>query len=105
MVSGQSQALCLDFLHLKQSPFFISSSLSGSGFGVLGFLHEDVVGDVGRGVEVRAAKRVFSSISLISARMQMLINSFRSVVHSLSIARYRSGLILCYRSSSRVSLL
>jgi hypothetical protein len=83
-------------MHLKQSPFCISSSILGSGFGILGFFHEGT-GDVGRGVEVRAggvlsagraagaagaraADREFNSVSLTSARMQMSANSFKSVV-------------------------
>ncbi len=47
----------------------------------------------------------FNSVNLTSTCMQMLTNSFKFVIHSLSIAHWRSELILCWRSFSKVSLL
>ena len=37
--------------------------------------------------------------------MQMSTNSFKFMIHSLSVARWRSELILCWRSSNKVLLL
>ena len=47
----------------------------------------------------------FNSINLTLTCMQMSTNSFKFVIHSLSIAHWRSELILCWRSFSKVLLL
>ncbi len=47
----------------------------------------------------------FNSVNLTLTCMQMSINSFKFVIHSLSVTRWRSELILCWRSFNRISLL
>jgi len=49
--------------------------------------------------------RAFNFINRTSTCMQMLTNSFKFIVHSLIMTCWRSELILCWRSSSKVSLL
>jgi len=55
--------------------------------------------------EALTTDRAFNSVNLTSTCMQMSTNSFKFVIHSLSVARWRSELILCWKSSSKVSLL
>ncbi len=112
----QSYALCSDFLHLKQSSFLNNSFWIKSSFNLLSFFHKET-DDVSRVVNVLMTERAawvadalttdwaFNSINLTSTCMQMLINSFKFVIYSLSVARWRSELILCWRSSSKISLL
>ncbi len=49
--------------------------------------------------------QAFNSVNLTLTCMQMSINSFKFVIHSLSVTRWRFELILCWKSSSRISLL
>ncbi len=56
-------------------------------------------------VDVLKTDRAFNFINRTSTCMQMSMNSFKFIVHSLIVTRWRFELILCWRSSSRVSLL
>ncbi len=49
--------------------------------------------------------QAFNSVNLTLTCMQMSTNSFKFVIHSLSVALWRFELILCWRSFNRVSLL
>ncbi len=103
-------------MHLKQSSFLNNSFWIKSRFNLLSFFHAET-DDVDRADKVLATEwaaeiaetlminQTFNSVNLTSTYMQMLINSFKFVIHSLSVARWRSELILCWRSSSKVSLL
>ncbi len=116
VVSRQSYALCFDFLHLKQSSFLNNSFWIELRFNLLNFFHKET-DDVSQAVDVLKTEwaawitetlmtdQAFNSVNLISTCMQMLINSFKFVIHSLSVTRWRSELILCWRSSSKVLLL
>ncbi len=48
---------------------------------------------------------MFNSVNLTSTCMQMLINSFKSMICSLSVAHWKSELILYWRLFNKVSLL
>ncbi len=112
----QSYALCSDFLHLKQSSFLNNSFWIESSFDFLSFFHEEI-DDVSQVVDVLTTEQAawvtdalttdqaFNSVNLTLTCMQMLINSFKFVIRSLSVAYWRSELILCWRSFSRISLL
>ncbi len=116
VILKQSYALCSDFLHLKQSSFLNNSFWIKLSFDLLSFFHEET-DDVSQVVDMLMTERAawvadtlttdqtFNSINLTSTCMQMLTNSFKFVIHSLSVAHWKSELILCWRSSSRVSLL
>jgi len=112
----QSYALCSDFLHLKQSSFLNNSFWIELRFNLLSLFHEET-DDVNRVFNVLETERAawvadalttdqaFNSVNLTLTCMQMLTNSFKFVIYSLSVARWRSELILCWRSFSKVSLL
>ncbi len=116
VVLKQSYALCFNFLHLKQSSFLNNSFWIESRFNLLNFFHKET-DDVSWAVNVLetdwaawvinalTTDWAFNSVNLTSTCMQMLTNSFKFVICLLSVARWRSELILCWRSSSKVSLL
>ncbi len=116
VISRQSYALCSDFLHLKQSSFLNNSFWIESRFDLLSFFHKET-DDVSQAVNVLETERAawvadalttdqaFNLVNLTLTCMQMSTNSFKSMIHSLSVARWRSELILCWRSFSRISLL
>ncbi len=116
VILRQSYALCFNFLHLKQSSFLNNSFWIKLRFDFLSFFHEET-DDVNQAVDVLETEwaawvtdalttdQAFNSVNLTSTCMQMSINSFKFVIHSLSVARWRSELILCWRSFSRISLL
>ncbi len=56
-------------------------------------------------VDVLRVDRAFNFVNRTSTCMQMSTNSFKFIVRSLIVTHWRSELILCWRSSSRVSLL
>ncbi len=56
-------------------------------------------------VDVLRADREFNFVNRTLTCMQMSTNSFKFIVRSLIMTRWRSELILCWRLSSRVSLL
>ncbi len=103
-------------MHLKQSSFLNNSFWIESRFDLLSFFHEET-DDVSRAVNMLKTEqaawvadalmtdRAFNSVNLTLTCMQMSTNSFKFVICSLSVARWRSELILCWRSSSKVSLL
>ena len=112
----QSYALCSDFLHLKQSSFLNNSFWMKSRIDFLSFFHAEI-NDVSRAnkelatewaaeiAETLMIDWAFNLVNLTLTCMQMLINLFKFVIYSLSIAHWRSELILCWRSFSKVSLL
>ncbi len=56
-------------------------------------------------VDVLRVNRAFNFVNRTSTCMQMSTNSFKFIVHSLIMTRWRFELILCWKSSSRISLL
>ncbi len=56
-------------------------------------------------VDVLKTDWAFNFVNRTSTRMQMSMNSFKFIVHLLMMTRWRSELILCWRSFSRISLL
>ncbi len=56
-------------------------------------------------VDVLRADQAFNFVNWTLTCMQMSTNSFKFIVRSLIMTRWRSELILCWRSSSKVSLL
>jgi len=112
-------ALCFDFLHLKQSSFLNNFSLAESTFNILSFFHAKIEAEIAvviiiemlaieRAtwvVDVLKTDRAFNFVNRTSTCMQMLTNSFKFIVRLLIMTHWRSELILCWRSSSKVSLL
>jgi len=116
VILKHSYALCFVFLHLKQSFFFNDSFLLRSRFDILNFFHTKIddmnwADDVlmtEQAAEIADALTInwtFNSVNLTLTFMQMLINSFKFMIHSLSITHWKSELILCWRSFNKVSLL
>ncbi len=115
VVLKQSYALCSDFLHLKQSSFLNNSFWIKLRFNLLSFFYEET-DDVSQAVnvletewaawivDVLTTNQAFNSINLTSTCMQMLTNSFKFVIHSLSIIHWRFELILCWRSFNVTSV-
>ncbi len=117
VILKQSYALCFDFLHLKQSSFLNNFFWMRSRFNILSFFHEKADDDMlmtermlitewaAWTDDALTTDWMFNSVNLTLTYMQMSINSFKFVIHSLSVACWRSELILCWRSFSKVSLL
>ncbi len=106
-------------MHLKQSYFLNNFFLTESTFDILNFFHAEIEAEVAvvivvkmlaikRAtwvVDVLKADRAFNFVNRTLTCMQMLMNSFKFIVHSLIMTCWRSELILCWRLFSRVSLL
>ncbi len=101
-----------------KAEFFLNNfSLAESTFNILSFFHAKneteiviiikmlAIEQATWVIDVLKADRAFSFVNQTSACMQMSTNSFKSMIYLLSIARWRSELILCCRLFSRVSLL
>ncbi len=98
--SRQLHALCFNFLHLKQSSFLNNFFLAESTFNILSFFHAEneteiaimivikmlVIERATWIIDVLRADQAFSFVNQTSACMQMLMNLFKSMIHSLSVA-------------------
>ncbi len=103
-------------MHLKQSSFLNNSFWMRLRFDFLSFFHAET-DDVSQANDVLATEqaaeiadvlminRAFNSVNLTLTFMQMSTNLFKFVIYLLNVARWRSELILCWRLSSRISLL
>ena len=100
--------------------FFLNIfSLAESTFNILSFFHAEIEAEIAVVivvkmlaiervtwvVDVLRTNRAFNFVNQTLTCMQMLMNSFKFIVCSLIMTRWRSELILCWRSSSKVSLL
>ena len=115
----QSCALCSDFLHLKQSSFLNNFSLAELTFNILSFFYAEIEAEIAVVIiikmlaiewttwiiDVLKIDQAFNFINWTLICMQILMNSFKFIVCSLIVTYWKSELILCWKSSSRVSLL
>ena len=106
-------------MHLKQSSFLNNFSLAESTFNILSFFHAEIEVEIAVVIIIKmlAIKRAiwvidilrtdqaFNFINQTLTCMQMLMNLFKFIVCSLIVTCWRSELILCWRSFSKVSLL
>ncbi len=106
-------------MHLKQSSFLNNFSLAELTFDILSFFYAKIEAEIAVVIIVKMSAieqttwiidvlktdRAFNFINRTSTCMQMSTNSFKFIVRSLIMTRWRSELILCWRSSSKVSLL
>ncbi len=103
-----------------KAEFFLNNfSLAESTFDILSFFHAEIEAEIAvvivvkmlaieRAtwiVDVLKTDRAFNFVNRTSICMQMSTNSFKFIVCLLIMTRWRFELILCWRSSSRVSLL
>ncbi len=99
--------------------FFNNFSLTKSTFDILSFFHIKIEAEIAIVIiikmlviewatwviDVLKTDQAFNFINQILTCMQMLMNSFKFIVHSLIMTHWRSELILCWKSFSKVSLL
>ena len=115
---NQFTFICFIFYLLAFEAEFslLNSFLLRSRLNILSFFHEET-DDMRWANDVLATKwaaeiadalttdQLFNLISLTLTYMQISANSFKFMIHSLSITCWRSELILCYKLFSKVLLL